>query len=160
MDPETHTHQNEILHHNLSLCRKTNINSVHDKNITFWQFSSISIVEPLWNKIIIWHICWVKQIPFFDATRFRDHRYVEAPLTRPDSTHSCYSALHSFLSFTVHTEGQRPLSGVHSWWKNWPRLVRVGVHAQPPFTTFTITYKVAVYATAEWADILALFHLY
>ncbi len=30
---------------------------------------------------------------------------------------------------------------------------------QPPFTTFTITSKVAVYAPAEWADILTLFHL-
>jgi hypothetical protein len=31
----------------------------------------------------------------------------------------------------------------------------------PPFTTVTITYKVAVYAApAEWADKLTLFHLY
>jgi hypothetical protein len=29
----------------------------------------------------------------------------------------------------------------------------------PPFTTFTITGKVAVYAPAEWADTLTLFHL-
>jgi hypothetical protein len=29
----------------------------------------------------------------------------------------------------------------------------------PPFTTFTITSKVAVYAPAEWADTLTLFHL-
>ncbi len=29
-----------------------------------------------------------------------------------------------------------------------------------PFTTVTITYKVAVYAPAEWADTLTLFHLY
>jgi hypothetical protein len=27
----------------------------------------------------------------------------------------------------------------------------------PPFTTFTVTYKVAVYAPAEWADTLTLF---
>jgi hypothetical protein len=30
----------------------------------------------------------------------------------------------------------------------------------PPFTQFTITYKVAVYAPAERADTLPLFHLY
>jgi hypothetical protein len=30
----------------------------------------------------------------------------------------------------------------------------------PPFTKLTITYKVAVYAPAEWADALTLFHLY
>ncbi len=29
----------------------------------------------------------------------------------------------------------------------------------PPFTTFTLTSKVAVYAPAEWADTLTLFHL-
>ncbi len=32
--------------------------------------------------------------------------------------------------------------------------------ARPPsFILFTITYKVAVYAPAEWADTLTLFHL-
>ena len=30
----------------------------------------------------------------------------------------------------------------------------------PPLITFTITSKVAVYAPAEWADTLTLFHLY
>jgi hypothetical protein len=34
-----------------------------------------------------------------------------------------------------------------------------GAHP-PPFTTFTFTSKVAVYAPAEWADTLTLFHLY
>ncbi len=29
----------------------------------------------------------------------------------------------------------------------------------PPFITFTITSSVAVYAPAEWADTLTLFHL-
>ncbi len=29
----------------------------------------------------------------------------------------------------------------------------------PPFTTFTITSKVTVYAPAEWAETLTLFHL-
>jgi len=32
-------------------------------------------------------------------------------------------------------------------------LVRVRGARPPPFTTFTITYKDAVYAPAEWADI-------
>ncbi len=30
----------------------------------------------------------------------------------------------------------------------------------PPLITFTLTSKVAVYAPAEWADTLTLFHLY
>jgi hypothetical protein len=35
-----------------------------------------------------------------------------------------------------------------------------GGGAHPPsFITFTITSKVAVYAPAEWADTLTLFHL-
>jgi hypothetical protein len=40
-----------------------------------------------------------------------------------------------------------------------PELVRVGGARPPPFITFTITSKVAVYAPAEWADTLTLFHL-
>jgi hypothetical protein len=36
----------------------------------------------------------------------------------------------------------------------------VGGARPPPFTTFTITSKVAVYAPAEWTDTLTLFHLY
>jgi hypothetical protein len=39
-------------------------------------------------------------------------------------------------------------------------LVRVGGERPPPFTTITITSKVAVDAPAEWADTLTLFHLY
>jgi hypothetical protein len=39
-------------------------------------------------------------------------------------------------------------------------VVRVGGARPPPFTAFTITSKVAVYAPAEWADKLILFHLY
>ncbi len=38
--------------------------------------------------------------------------------------------------------------------------MKVGGARPPPFTTFTITSKVAVYAPAEWADTLTLFHLY
>jgi hypothetical protein len=47
-----------------------------------------------------------------------------------------------------------------SRWKNLPRPVRVGGARPPPFTIVTITYKVAVYASAEQADTLPLFHLY
>jgi hypothetical protein len=36
----------------------------------------------------------------------------------------------------------------------------VGGARQPPFTKFTITKKVAVFAPAEWEDTLTLFHLY
>jgi hypothetical protein len=36
----------------------------------------------------------------------------------------------------------------------------VGGARPHPFTTITITSKVAVYAPAEWADTLTLFHLY
>ncbi len=38
--------------------------------------------------------------------------------------------------------------------------MRVGCARPPPFITFTLTSKVAVYAPAEWADTLTLFHLY
>ncbi len=38
--------------------------------------------------------------------------------------------------------------------------MRVGGARPPPLITFTITSKVAVYAPAEWADTLTLFHLY
>ncbi len=34
----------------------------------------------------------------------------------------------------------------------------VGGARPPPFITFTITSKVEVYAPAEWADTLTLFH--
>jgi hypothetical protein len=40
-------------------------------------------------------------------------------------------------------------------------LGRGGAYAlPPPFTLFTITYKVTVYAVAERADTLTLFYLY
>jgi hypothetical protein len=45
-------------------------------------------------------------------------------------------------------------------WKNPPWLVRVGGSRPRPFTPVTITNKVAVYAPAERADTLPLFHLY
>jgi hypothetical protein len=45
-------------------------------------------------------------------------------------------------------------------WKNKSRMVGAGDAGPPPFSIVTITYKVAVYAPAEWADTLNLFHLY
>jgi hypothetical protein len=39
------------------------------------------------------------------------------------------------------------------------RAGRGGGARPPSFLTFTITNKVAVYAPAEWADTLTLFHL-
>jgi hypothetical protein len=52
----------------------------------------------------------------------------------------------------VHTERQPPLSGVH------PIMMEKLAHAgdgggtpPPPFTIVTISYKVAVYAPADWA---------
>ncbi len=38
--------------------------------------------------------------------------------------------------------------------------MRVGGARPPPLITFTLTTKVGVYAPAEWADTLTLFHLY
>jgi hypothetical protein len=49
----------------------------------------------------------------------------------------------------LHTEWQWPLSDVHSiMMVNQPSLVRGGGARLPPFTLFTITYKVVVYAPA------------
>jgi hypothetical protein len=59
------------------------------------------------------------------------------------------------------TELQPPLSGVHSVMRVKLVLAGVGGGARPPpFTTITITSKVAVFAPAEWADTLTLSHLY
>ncbi len=52
------------------------------------------------------------------------------------------------------------LSGVHSIMRVKLAHTGEGGGARPhPFITFTITTKVAVYAPAEWADTLTLFHL-
>ncbi len=61
----------------------------------------------------------------------------------------------------VHTEWKRLLSGVHSiMMKKLAQAGEDGCARPPPFTLLTITYKVAVYASAEWADTLTLFHLF
>jgi hypothetical protein len=63
---------------------------------------------------------------------------------------------------TEYTEWQRPLSGGHSIMLE--KLAQAGevggVHAHPPFTIFTIMYKVVVYAPTERADTFPLFLLY
>ncbi len=63
---------------------------------------------------------------------------------------------------TEYTEQQRLLSGIHSIMR--VKLAQAGEGGgagagPPPFISFTITSKVAVYAPAEWADTLTLFHL-
>ncbi len=53
------------------------------------------------------------------------------------------------FSTEIHTEWQRPLFGVHSIMMDY--LVQPGEGGgarPPPFTLFTITYKVAVYGLA------------
>ncbi len=49
---------------------------------------------------------------------------------------------------TFHHEGKISLAG------------KGGGARPPPFTTFILTSKVALYAPAEWADTQTLFHLY
>ena len=64
---------------------------------------------------------------------------------------------------TEYTELQPLLSGVHSVMRVKLALAGEGggctAARPPPLITFTITSKVAVYAPAEWADTLTLFHL-
>jgi hypothetical protein len=61
---------------------------------------------------------------------------------------------------TEYTELQPLLTGVHSVMRVKLVLAGEGGGARPPpFFTFTITSKVVVYAPAEWADTLTLFHL-
>jgi hypothetical protein len=72
----------------------------------------------------------------------------------------------SFVNYSIapltteYTEYQRLLSGEHSIMR--VKLAQAGEGGgarPPPFITFTVTSKVAVYAPAEWADTLTLFHL-
>ncbi len=65
-----------------------------------------------------------------------------------------------FVRSTEYTELQLLLSGVHSVMRVKLALVGESGGCTPtPLITFTITSKVAVYAPAEWADTLTLFHL-
>jgi hypothetical protein len=61
---------------------------------------------------------------------------------------------------TEYIELQWLLSSVHSSMRVKLAQAGEGGGCTPtPFITFTITSKVAVYALAEWADTLPLFHL-
>jgi hypothetical protein len=61
----------------------------------------------------------------------------------------------------VHTERQLPISGVHPIMMEKSALAGGDGGCTPtPFHSITITYKVAVYAPAERADTLPLFHTY
>jgi hypothetical protein len=61
----------------------------------------------------------------------------------------------------VHTGWRLPISGVHPIMMEKSALAGEGWRYTPtPFQPITITYKVAVYAPAERADTLPLFHLY
>ncbi len=62
---------------------------------------------------------------------------------------------------TEYTELQPLLSGVHSVMRVKLALAGEGggCTRPPPFIKFTITSEVAVYAPADWADTLTLFHL-
>ncbi len=76
---QTHLNGISTLQFMLSLHRKTNIMQNMTNKITFWLVKSL-IVEPVWNKIIVWHICWVKQISILWHTLFRIHCYEAEPL--------------------------------------------------------------------------------
>jgi hypothetical protein len=61
---------------------------------------------------------------------------------------------------TEYTELQPLLSGVYSVMRVKLALAGEGGGARPPpLITFTITSQVAMYAPAEWADTLTLFHI-
>jgi hypothetical protein len=59
---------------------------------------------------------------------------------------------------STHRGNCRYLAYIPSWWQNQPWLMRGCTPTA--FQPTTITYKVAVYAPAERADTLPLFHLY
>jgi hypothetical protein len=46
--------------------RKLKLFRTWQKSLDF-DYLNFFIIKPLWNKVIISHICWVKQIPFSDA---------------------------------------------------------------------------------------------
>ncbi len=60
----------------------------------------------------------------------------------------------------MHTEWRLPISGVHPIMMEKLALAGEGGRCTPtPFQPITITYNVAVYAPAERADTLPVFHL-
>jgi hypothetical protein len=77
-------------------------------------------------------------------------------LVTMDSLQRC-----EYKHLRVHTEWQRLLSGVHFIMMEKLAQAGMGGGCTPtPLTIATITYKVAVYAPAEWAETLTIFHLY
>jgi hypothetical protein len=71
------------------------------------------------------------------------------------------NAIGQTTEYTIHTEWQQPISGVHSIMGVKSVQPGEGGGARPPpFTLSTITSKVVVYAPAERAGTLPLFLLY
>ncbi len=69
--------------------------------------------------------------------------------------------IHLSFNIRVHKEWRLPISGVHLIMMEKSALAGEGGGCTPiPFQPITITYKVAVYAPAEWADTLTLFRIY
>ncbi len=65
------------------------------------------------------------------------------------------------LHHSVHPDWRLPISGLHPIMMEKSALAGEGGGCTPtPFRPITITYKVAVYAPAERADALPVFHLY
>ncbi len=83
--------------------------------------------------------CW-----FFSLLQITLFYKVKDILPLPPFSHMicCFFAFCS-TGYTQSGNG-RFLTYIPSWWKNLPRLVRAGDARPPPFTVFTITYKVAV----------------
>jgi hypothetical protein len=73
--------------------------------------------------------------------------FLEFGTTNGSGSQSTQSSNGCFLAY-IHHEGK-----ISPGWCGW------GGARPPPFITFTVTSKVAVYAPAEWADTLTLFHL-
>jgi hypothetical protein len=72
-----------------------------------------------------------------------------------------YLLYSKFTQYVAHTVNRvATLSGIHSIMR--VKLAQAGEDGgarPPPFTTFTITSKVAMYAPAKWTDTVTLFHL-
>jgi hypothetical protein len=73
---------------------------------------------------------------------------------------STFICKYTFATEYTQSDNCRFLAYITSRWKNQPWVVRVGGERPPPFTLFTITYKVAMFAPAERAYTLPRFHLY
>ncbi len=85
VDPESHAHQKwksyKLSHHS-----QTNVLFRTWRNTEDFDYFHLIIVEPLWNKIIVWHFRWVSKCRVFWRTRFRIHRYVTAEISSRKSS--------------------------------------------------------------------------